>query len=584
MRGKDYQTARSCVIGLFPRGAPDAMLGVDEERVMAMAPTTADDGRLGLRPEIARAWRRAELCGLDPGSDPTEPDLAEVDRDSRLVSAARPVLDDLESQLADSRFSLLLADRDSRIVERRCGRRELRTSLDGVLAMPGNRYSEETTGTNALASAYEVGTGIAVHGQEHFLERLKAFTCYGRRITNPFTGHLEGVLDVTGYVGDSSPLLSTVVGWAAREIERRLVAGAGTRQEAMVRAYQQRAGNSRRPVVVFGDDMLLLNAAASALLDGPTQVRLRELAEHASARGGGTGRVRLPTGSEAAFACHAVDGAPGAALVELLDPAPARSPVPRRHDETEPLRPLLTRIRTARDRVLITGEPGTGRTHTAMLLADDVVVLEPDDVAAHTTATLRRTFAEHRGLLVVEDVHLLAPGDAARVRDALDAHPASWVALTGAPLARLDDEQRTLAARCAETVELLPLRHRRDDLPRLARAILRDLDPEHPCVPTPAADSALVRYSWPGNLPELVSVLHRAAGRRPGSDLLAADLGLEHRPGVVAGRGRSLLEESEAETIRGALRRSEGNKTRAAAELGISRTTMWRRVRELGLE
>src|SRR5262245_42119686 len=113
-----------------------------------------------LRPEIASSWRRAELSGLTPGTALGEPDIASVDEESRLMVAARPVLDDVADRLADTRFSLLLADRDSRIVARRLGTAALAHALDTVLAIPGNRYSEETTGTNSLASAYEVRTGI----------------------------------------------------------------------------------------------------------------------------------------------------------------------------------------------------------------------------------------------------------------------------------------------------------------------------------------------------------------------------------------------------------------------------------------
>lgn len=453
-----------------------------------------DGGGLGLRPGIALSWRRAELCGLDPGSVPREPELAAVDRHSRLMAAARPVLDELKVQLTGTRFSLLLADRDSRIVARRCGRRDVARSLDGVLAMPGNRYSEETTGTNALASAYEVGSAISVHGQEHFLERLKAFTCHGRQIRHPLTGALEGVLDVTGYVDDPSPLLGAVVGGATREIEKRLIEGVGTRQQAMLSAYQRRTGHSRRPVVVFGDDLQLLNGAASALLDGPTQVRLRELADLAGARGGGNGVLRLASGAETPFRCDTVDGAPGATLVELFDAAPCTHPVPRRHRTgDDPVAALVARARRTRGRVLICGEPGTGRTRTTRTLRAGltVVVLEAGQLTGSTSQDLIHGFAPDGGLTVIEDLHLLGPADATALRAALDGAPAGWAAVTSVATEDLSDEQRSVAARCAETVELLPLRHRREELPRLAREVLVELDPRRPCALTPAADAKI---------------------------------------------------------------------------------------------
>jgi transcriptional regulator of acetoin/glycerol metabolism len=94
--------------------------------------------------------------------------------------------------------------------------------------------------------------------------------------------------------------------------------------------------------------------------------------------------------------------------------------------------------------------------------------------------------------------------------------------------------------------------------------------------------SVLMRWSWPGNIRELVSVLEQAACRRPGGDIASHDLCLEHRT-HYGRRPLSPLEQAEADTILASLRRASGNKTHAATELGISRTTLYRRMRELDI-
>ncbi|TCK27547.1 sigma-54-dependent Fis family transcriptional regulator [Pseudonocardia endophytica] len=536
--------------------------------------TSGPDEASSLRPEIASAWRRAELSGLNPGSALGEPELAAFDEGSRLLLAAGPVLDDVAERLADTRFSLLLADRDSRIVARRLGTSGLARALDAVLAIPGNRYSEETTGTNSLASAYEVRTGIAVHGEEHFLEPLKGFTCFGCPIVHPATGRLEGVLDVTGYARDAHPLLSSVVGIAARSIEERLLAGSAAREQAMLRAYRARTARSRRPVIVFGDDMVLANEAASDLLDGTTQAMLRELAEHAALRGTGRGTVTLPSGADVAFESGPVDGAAHAVVVELAADVPgARSAIPRRRRPDDPVAATLARARRERRRVAIRGEAGTGRTHAARVLAGDAPVrfLDPD-----ADPTLLAD-----GLTVVEHVHLLDDVAAVRLSAALDADPSAWVALTVAPPDRLRPDLQALLARCPVGVELVALRHRRAEIPGLARAILADLGTGRGL--TPAAARALMHWSWPGNVQELATVLRRAVDASPAGDLRPEDLGLDHRS-HRGGRSLSPLRQAEADAMLAALRRHGGNKSHAAAELGISRTTLYRRVRELGLE
>jgi transcriptional regulator of acetoin/glycerol metabolism len=105
------------------------------------------------RPEIELAWRRAALAGLDPGQEVGGSVLSDVDRRSRLAIAAEPVLDRMARDLADTRFSVLLADDTSVIVDRRIGQRSLRAALERVMAVPGSRYTESVSGTNALATA-----------------------------------------------------------------------------------------------------------------------------------------------------------------------------------------------------------------------------------------------------------------------------------------------------------------------------------------------------------------------------------------------------------------------------------------------
>ena len=143
---------------------------------------TAKPAGTKLRPEIAMAWRRAALNGLDPGMEVRESSIADIDRHSRLSLAARPVVDSVITELADTRFSIVLTDHTSRIVDRRLAQKNLDKPLDRVLAIPGFEYLEDKTGTNSIATAHELQKPIAVIGDEHFLEPLKVFCCYGAPI------------------------------------------------------------------------------------------------------------------------------------------------------------------------------------------------------------------------------------------------------------------------------------------------------------------------------------------------------------------------------------------------------------------
>jgi PAS domain S-box-containing protein len=105
-----------------------------------------------------------------------------------------------------------------------------------------------------------------------------------------------------------------------------------------------------------------------------------------------------------------------------------------------------------------------------------------------------------------------------------------------------------------------------------------------------AARAALLRAPYPGNVRELENAIEHAFALSEGETLH-----LEHLPdsfleaaGPLASlpeetTGRDLLEEAEARAIRVVLQRHLGGRLRAAEELGISRNTLWRKMRRLGL-
>jgi DNA-binding NtrC family response regulator len=141
-------------------------------------------------------------------------------------------------------------------------------------------------------------------------------------------------------------------------------------------------------------------------------------------------------------------------------------------------------------------------------------------------------------------------------------------------------------------VILPPLRARgREDLLELIAHIVEELRPNLADAPTELEDDALERllkYAWPGNIREMRNVLERAMIMARGQQRVAP----EHLPSEVreaSGAGVEhhvprTLAEVERIHIDRTLRAHNANRTRAARELGISRATLIKKIKEYGLE
>ena len=152
-----------------------------------------------------------------------------------------------------------------------------------------------------------------------------------------------------------------------------------------------------------------------------------------------------------------------------------------------------------------------------------------------------------------------------------------------------------------------PLRERRSDLPQLAASILARLARTHgrptPLL-APSALEALGTYHFPGNVRELENILERALALAEGDTIGASDLRLpqpgaarqtgaaaptQHEEAVVdlpAGSGAlpSYIEQMERTAIQKALEENRWNKTRTAAQLGITFRALRYKLKKLGMD
>ena len=138
------------------------------------------------------------------------------------------------------------------------------------------------------------------------------------------------------------------------------------------------------------------------------------------------------------------------------------------------------------------------------------------------------------------------------------------------------------------TIYLPPLRERREDIAMLCEKLIAGLNKSKRRKierVAPHAMSVLEAYDWGGNIRELQNVLLYAYTMGDGPVLQASDLPPELMEIEANGpeRARVAVEGDEAKKLRAALERAGGNKQDAAKLLGMSRVTLWRRLRALGL-
>lgn len=130
-------------------------------------------------------------------------------------------------------------------------------------------------------------------------------------------------------------------------------------------------------------------------------------------------------------------------------------------------------------------------------------------------------------------------------------------------------------------IRIPPLRDRREDILPLARHFLgkqakrydRDLDGF-----SPSAEDALMQHGWPGNVRELQHSVERSVLMARGSRIEASDLGLRRREEGAAAMDELTLDEAERVLIEKALERYQGNVSKAAEALGLSRSALYRRL------
>ena len=189
-----------------------------------------------------------------------------------------------------------------------------------------------------------------------------------------------------------------------------------------------------------------------------------------------------------------------------------------------------------------------------------------------------RQSASESAVVAVESIHLLSARAALSLGGILDGFVGTLILSTMLPPNELILPTRQLVSRCTERVDLTPLRQQPGIIPELVGSMLRNLGVHHSVRFAPAALQALAANEWEGNVRQLHTVVMQAVSRRRVGDITRADLPEAYRQRSTRHR-LTPMEQAKRATVIDALRRAGGDKKRAAAQLGISRTTLYAALR-----
>ena len=562
------------------------------------------------------------------------------ERQQKLWRLARPELDGLAADIAAAGSIVLLTDEDGWILDAE-GSPGFLDKAGRVALMPGVRWDETTVGTNAIGTAIVEGRSVEVRGGEHYFAPHGILTCSATPIFDPY-GQRVGVLDISGDARLQHLHARVLARQAVAHIEHRYF-DTGLADCELVRLHHDAAllGTAREGILGFRGGRLVAanrsglalfglehadigHAPYAALFDGPLS-RLHDdgalidrqgralygqLAERAAPRS----PLRSPSVPPRA--------APGSASrAALADPRADLSPV--FDDAQQQALQRACRVLDAQLPVLLQGETGTGKEVFARALHRRSARADKPFVAVNcaalpeglieaelfgyeegaftgarkqgSTGLLRQAQGGVLFLDEIGDMPLALQPRLLRVLQERSLSP-----LGGGKPVQLDfalicathrDLDQAMAAgefrsdlyyRIADHCVALPALREHADRGVLVSALWERLGQGRTL--QAAAFAALVAHGWPGNLRQLCACLRTLValsdpGDVIGVDALPAQVRVPASAPPLDGPSAGLQAITLA-AMRAALAAHDGNVVQAARALGISRSTLYRRLGE----
>lgn len=587
--------------------------------------------------DIAESWTRSIAHGLDPtGAGRTlmveGRALAEArERHEDLIRFARPELELLFDQIAGSNFMVALGSPEGVVLETLADPH----FVDGAGrdVVPGSVWTEALRGTNAMGLALATGLAAQVYGGEHYLRGHAGIACISAPIFDG-RGGLAGVLDASSGSTVRQQHTAALVQMSASNIENGLIRR--VHEDRLVLQFHPRPeylGTLSVGMLVLEGDLRIhaINRRGTLLLtglpaligrgfedvfEGRVDEALRRLVQ------GETLRVRDRFGSAVSMRCVANRASFALAGGKRRGEGAARTPAGDRNlfkdvvvEDPGLWRQLVALPDAARAGlpIAIEGEIGTGKEIVARLAhaasgrsgpfvafdarladpssAERVIFGEKDDPGLIGRAAGGTLCLDEVAALPVRAqtalTRLLDLGEYRRCGTSESSRADLFIVSSALrPLDEAVTEGRLLPElrfRLAGFTLALPPLRKRSDRAVLARRLLAAADPS--LLLDERAVALIEAHPWPGNLHELRACMARAALMASGPVVSAADLadlqGAGSEETACDGCRDVPWKAQQCRQVRAEVALHNGNVSRAARRLGMSRTTVYRHLDQI---
>ncbi|WP_335917604.1 sigma-54-dependent Fis family transcriptional regulator [Shewanella chilikensis] len=588
---------------------------------------------------LSASWQRCQGAGLNPAAIPDELRLntAALDerrqRHGRLLQAVEHSALPLFNQLMGRTQSRLILSDPQGFVLHHWGVSRYSQKLANIALDTGVNWMEQYKGTNAIAAALSERQCVSVIGEQHFIKSHRFMSCTASPLFSP-DGELLGALDITSEQQIHTPKTAILVSSLAQQLELALLCRLPSAAVRLDLAPQQALLHSGwQGVLVLDLDGRVLgaNPMARQLLKGINLGQIHQaLSPQVLSRGSGRLQQGLVFRTQALELPQHTKPVVGANLNRENRESSADFKEPRLEQAWQQARKVLARNIP----LLILGETGVGKEqfvkqlhvqssrHQQPFVAVNCAAIPAELVeselfgyqAGAFTGASRQGYVgkirqAHQGSLFLDEIGempLAAQSRLLRVLQEREVVPIGSnqahsvdiqvIAATHMDLPALVQQgafRADLYYRLNGLQVTLPALRQRSDLRRLIHKLHQRyrIRPQSLC---PVLEQQLLQYHWPGNLRELDNLMQVAclmAEEFPElnwqtlPESLQQTLGAaeEMVTGLAPAPGNNLHRQMQMQ-IRDTWLACNGNVSEAARRLGISRNTLYRKLKALALK